>query len=261
MTTRTCPVCGHQQDREKSECTCCGWDFSPLLGTPEQVEALLKDRLDRARTDWRQRRYNPELVPKLEKDSFETRAEFASRVAERPWYVGEGALWKAQYDIETGRFPLELIKIQDWVKSVLGHQNYMYLRLSRDEASKLYAESADLPVYARLVVRRGQVKIQSMEILKSGNTLPVFSENLPEPHQVIKKRLGHTLLWLWLIFFLVITKLGPVGGAIRIVMISVLLLLLFGLLLWFGLGLFDTRAGIRLHQWLRVWQHRHDLRN
>lgn len=194
MTTKICPVCGLEQDREASECTRCGWDFSPLLGTPEQVEALLKERLDRARTVWRQRRYNPELVPNLERDPFETQGDFASRVAERPWYVGEGELRKAEYDIDTGRFPLDLIKIHAWAKPISEQLKHMYLRQSRNEASKLYAQSAVWPVYARLVVRNGQVNLQGLELLKSGDTLPVFMEALDEP---MRFQLNH-----WLDIFL-----------------------------------------------------------
>ena len=179
--TKACPVCDLEQDKDASDCIRCGWDFSPLLGTPDQVAALLRERLDQARTAWRQCRYNPDLIPVLERDPFETPAEFAARVAERPWYVGECELRKAEYDIATGRFPLQLTTIQDWAKPGSQHHEHMYLRQSRDEARELYAQSAVWPVYARLAVHDGQVKLQAMEILRAGETLPVFSEGLPEP--------------------------------------------------------------------------------
>lgn len=180
-TTNNCPVCGLEQDKEASDCIRCGWDFSPLLGTPDQVAALLRERLDQARTAWCQCRYNPELIPVLERDPFETPAEFAARVAERPWYVGECELRKAEYDIATGRFPLQLTTIQDWAKPGSQHHEHMYLRQSRDGARELYAQSAVWPVYARLAVSDGQVNLQGLEILRAGETLPVFSEGLPEP--------------------------------------------------------------------------------
>ena len=189
-TTNNCPVCGLEQDKDTSDCIRCGWDFSPLLGTPDQVAALLRERLDRARTAWCQCRYNPELIPVLERDPFETPAEFAARVAERPWYVGECELRKAEYDIATGRFPLQLTTIQDWAKPGSQHHEHMYLRQSRDEARELYAQSAVWPVYARLAVHDGQVKLQALEILRAGETLPVFSEGLPEPVPSVGSQTG-----------------------------------------------------------------------
>lgn len=93
MTNRipkTCPVCGLDQDQETSDCTRCGWDFSPLLGAPEQVETLIRKNLDQTRTAWRQRCYDPDLVPELERDPFETPSEYSVRLTERLWYVGGG---------------------------------------------------------------------------------------------------------------------------------------------------------------------------
>ncbi len=75
MTTKACPVCGFEQDKEISECGQCGWDFSPLLGTAEKAEVLLSERLGQARTAWRQGRAATDHVTALPRDAFETHEE------------------------------------------------------------------------------------------------------------------------------------------------------------------------------------------
>ena len=180
MMTRNCPVCGHEQDQEMLECTCCGWDFSLLLGTPEQVEARQRERLDQAQAAWRQRRYNPELIPELERDPFETSEEFATRLAERLWYVGEGELLKAEYDIETGRFPLGIQLLQTWAKpwAKPWHDpaaSYS-LNLPRDQARQLYQRGATWPLYARLTVIGSKVSMTALVAVTPDGELPVATK-------------------------------------------------------------------------------------
>ena len=172
-STRTCPACGLDQERETTDCTRCGWDFSPLIGTSYQVEAFLRERLDRARTDWRQRIYNPEFIPKLERDPFETPAEFAARVAERPWYVGDCELLKPGYDIETGRFPLGIRSPQPWATRWVDTSNSYSLCLPRDQARGLYQRGAIWPVYARLAVNGSQVSLTALVMVAPDGELPV----------------------------------------------------------------------------------------
>ena len=176
MMTRTCPVCGHEQDQEKLECTCCGWDFSPLLGTPEQVEARQRERLDQAQAAWRQRRYNPELIPELERDPFETTEEFAARLAERPWYAGDFELRKAEYDIETGRFPLSIQLLQTWAKPWLDPAGSYSLNLPRDQARELYQRGATWPLYARLAVIGSKVSLSALVAVTPDGELPVTTK-------------------------------------------------------------------------------------
>lgn len=176
MMTRTCPVCGHEQDQEMLECICCGWDFSPLLGTPEQVEARQRERLDQAQAAWRQRLYNPELIPELQRDPFETPEEFAARLAERPWYVGDGELRKAEYDIETGRFPLSIQLLQTWAKPWLDPAGSYSLNLPRDQARQLYQRGATWPLYARLAVIGSKVSLAALVAVTPDGELPVTTE-------------------------------------------------------------------------------------
>ena len=176
MMTRTCPVCGHEQDQEKLECTCCGWDFSPLLGTPDQVEARQRERIEQAQIAWRQRRYNPELIPELERDPFETTEEFAARLAERPWYAGDFELRKAEYDIETGRFPLSIQLLQTWAKPWLDPAGSYSLNLPRDQARELYQRGATWPLYARLAVIGSKVSLSALVAVTPDGELPVTTK-------------------------------------------------------------------------------------
>ncbi len=177
MTTKICPVCGREQDQTTLDCASCGWDFSPLLGTPELVHALLQRRLEAARSAWRQRRYNPELIPALEPDPFETQEEFAKRIAERLWYVGEAGLNKAGYDIASGHFPLWLSAPKDWVNGWLKENARGYLRLPRDQAQALYQRSVAWPLYAQFAVRDGQVRFDGLVLVGPDQALPVFFQN------------------------------------------------------------------------------------
>ena len=170
---KTCPVCGHEQEQEESECTRCGWDFSPLLGTPERVEALQKERLDKALTAWRQRRYNPKLIPELERDPFETSEEFNARLAERPWYLGLGELQKAGYDIETGCFPMGIKELRSWATTWIGSASSFRLRLPRDQARDLYHRGATWPLYAHLAVEISQVSLATLVLVVADGELPV----------------------------------------------------------------------------------------
>lgn len=176
---KTCPVCGHEQDQEKSECIRCGWDFSPLLGTHERVEALHRERLDKAQAAWRQRRYNPDLIPELERDPFETPEEFAARLAERPWYLGVGELRKAEYDIETGRFPLVIRSPQTWARPWIGPGDSYSLCLPRVEARALYQRGAIWPIYAVLTLSGSQVSLTTLVLVSPDSDLPVEIQKTP----------------------------------------------------------------------------------
>jgi hypothetical protein len=173
MTNKTCPVCGLKQAETATACGGCGWDFSPMLGTAEQTRALLAKRLEEARAAWRQRRYNPELVPELERDPFETPEEFAERLTERQWYVGEAELLKADYDIETGRFPLRFKSIQVWVGRWLNPTDIYYLYVQRDLARRIYQQSLIHPIYSVLTVQNGQVILDTLFVPSSDRDIRI----------------------------------------------------------------------------------------
>ena len=173
MTTRNCPVCGLEQDQAATECARCAWDFSPLLGTAEQVREVARARLEEARTAWRERRYNPDLVPELVRDAFETLDEFSERIAERPWYLGDAELQKAGYDIETGRFPIKVRSVRDWAGRCAGEKDPFYVTLPRDSARTLYQRSLTWPLYAWLVVHDLEVRRERLVLVTADGELTV----------------------------------------------------------------------------------------
>lgn len=176
MNTKICPICGLEQDRQPLDCNRCGWDFSPMLGTPDQVQALLNERIDRARYSWRQIRYNPEIIPKLDRDPFETPEEFCIRLGERPWYVGEGELCKAEYNIKTGNFPLGIQSPRIWAKPWVSAAGSYSLRLPRDRARDLYQRGSIWPLYGRLAVNGSMVSLASLVLLAPEGELQVKTE-------------------------------------------------------------------------------------
>ena len=187
MANKTCPVCGLEQADTMPACGRCGWDFSPMLGTAEQTRALLAKRVDEARAAWRQRLYNPDLVPELERDPFETADEFAARLAARLWYAGEGELQKASYDIQTSRFPLCFKSVATWAERWLNAIDRGYLELPRERARALYQEGAVWPVYAPLCLRDGQAVFDAPVLVARNDVIPiVISQRLPyEPEMVV----------------------------------------------------------------------------
>ncbi len=191
MTTQTCPVCGLEQTRMVPECTRCCWDFAPLLGTPEQVQAILQQRLEQAKSAWSQQAFRPDRVPELTRDPFETLQEYAARLTANPWFIGEGELRKSGYELANGRFPFRLISVQDWVQRWLHAPDALerswvqywldvldkpHLRLPRDQARELYRRSAQWPVYARLGVSDDQAKIFELTLLGPEQALLIWAD-------------------------------------------------------------------------------------
>jgi formylglycine-generating enzyme required for sulfatase activity len=197
MANKTCPVCGLEQAETATACGRCGWDFSPMLGTAEQTRALLARRLEEARAAWRQRRYNPELAPEPERDPFETPEEFAARLAERPWYVGEGELQKAGYDIMTGRFPLRFKSSATWFNRWWNAVGSCHLELPREQARALYEERVVWPVYARLGVGDGQAHFHSLVLVTRNGDIPIVMskpKRLPFEPEMIAIPAGRFLM-------------------------------------------------------------------
>ena len=144
-----------------------------MLGNTARVKEALRQRLEQARAAWRERRYNPHIAPDLKRDHFETADEFAARILARPWYVGEGALRKAAYDIETSRFPLQIQSARDWAGRWLDQSASYWLILPRVAAQWLYRRSPTWPLYAWLLVRDGDVRWNRLMLVTADGEFPV----------------------------------------------------------------------------------------
>jgi TPR repeat protein len=172
----TCPICALAQtatDGDNQCCPQCGWDFPVFLGTGDEVRVVLRQRLEEARTAWQRRRYNPDLVPDLVRDPFDTVAEFAERVKSHPWYVGQGELQKAGYDIKTGRFPLRFSEVRDWAAEWLARVDDPHPIIPRDEARQIWQQSPVWPVYAWLEANGEQAELLSLGLVTQDRGLPV----------------------------------------------------------------------------------------
>lgn len=113
----SCPVCEFEiTDKDTKTCPQCGWDKINryyLNLTPEEKQRL-RAELEQAQAAWREQRvvYSPDTpVPEFVRDPFELPEEFRERIARTAWRpipAGEATLIKEQYDIHSGRFPLEV---------------------------------------------------------------------------------------------------------------------------------------------------------
>ncbi len=181
MFPTVCPVCGLNQEEKRKICKQCGWDFSVVLGTSEQVSTFFNKRLDEARLNWQgQHSYDPDEKPLLKCDSFETNDEFVERIRSRPWCICIVELIKEKYDIKTGKFPLRLIKLNDWAKSFIPEEEResLTIMLNRDEARTIYEKSKIWPLYAWLVVEDKTVKLKNLELLLGRERMPILINGL-----------------------------------------------------------------------------------
>jgi hypothetical protein len=147
-------------------CSRCGYEPRDYFGvdaaTAREVEGK---RIEDARKIWQKRNglanYDPNYRLDLKRDAFETVAEWKARLEAKPVLTGKATLLKEDYDIASGRFPLEIVW-QDWAESKVNGD--MELILPRDEAKVLYVSGASQPVYARLEVTDDMWRIARLEL-------------------------------------------------------------------------------------------------
>ena len=172
-----CPVC------EKPSC---GWEFRYILGgmSPEE-EGIYNRKLGISRENWQMlqafkkqqkqprsdrpeppaRKKEPESatentlysektpVPDLTRDPFETVKEFEARISgHKPVPAGKATLTREKYDIETGKFPME-VSWADWTKGVKGipaRNSDLYMIAERDLARAIYEASPTYCLFVKL---------------------------------------------------------------------------------------------------------------
>lgn len=99
------------------------------------------------------------------RDPFETREEFAKKLADREWYAGEVELIRMQYDIYTGKFPLQWTHARFWLETLQPTDEELYLILHRDQARALCERGSRWPVYARLSPDPDDATLESLELV------------------------------------------------------------------------------------------------
>jgi WD40 repeat protein len=124
------------------------------------------------------------------RDSFETEAEFQQRRRQLlqafnsavdkhdPRYqAGLATLDKAAYNINTGEFPL-LIQWQPWAKA-LGLSESNYLKVGRDEATALWKEGEQKPVFLSMKSVANQTKVKQPVLVGVGRAWTLARALLP----------------------------------------------------------------------------------
>lgn len=133
------------------------------------------------------------------KDAFETAQEFAARqrsfeqsrlanirefnsfIGRPEFAAGTARLLKDQYDINTGRFPVE-ITLRDWAKGkVLIAQNPA-ISADREMARGLYAAGAEHPIYLKL---SDSSLVDEAYVVGNGYKFAVSLMRIPGPEMVI----------------------------------------------------------------------------
>lgn len=118
-------------------------------------------------------------IPLLARDPFETVSEFDERINHHPpFVVGHGLLIKAEYDIETGRFPME-IRWGDPMVPIPGLPktgDYSYIAAPRDQARAMYqllSDPVEYPIFAHLSAADGAVSARKAVLSTKEGDFPI----------------------------------------------------------------------------------------
>ena len=216
----TCPVCKMQTENDNERlCPSCGWEFRYILGgmSPEE-EGIYNRKLGISRENWQMlqalkkqqkqpradrpeppdtaKRKEPEPeaentlysektpVPDLTRDPFETVKEFEARISgHKPVPAGKAKLTKEKYDIETGRFPME-VSWADWTKSVEGipaRNSDLYMTAERDLARAIYEAGPDYSLFVKFKAEKEKVSVSATELFAGNRALPVTMQEAAKP--------------------------------------------------------------------------------
>jgi len=143
-----CPICDAPHDDSTDRCKTpnCGWQFISLLSDSPAERAAYEEKVKQAKAAFQEQQFNQ--TPDLIRDPFETNEEFAERLGNRSWFAGSGTLIKTGYNINTGKFPLEL-HYEPWVWP-LPHPDNVHVIVPRDMARQIYEKGSSYPIHAVL---------------------------------------------------------------------------------------------------------------
>jgi len=197
-----CPVCEMRTENDNERlCLRCGWEFRHVLGgMSREEEAVYNRKLGICRGNWQAlqagrpgppdtaEEKEPEPVsenalysektpvPDLRRDPFETVEEFEARISRhKPVPAGKATLTKEKYDIETGRFPME-VSWEDWTRNVEGipeSDSDLHLIAERDLARAIYEASPVYSLFVRLRAVKKKVSVNGTELFTGNKALPV----------------------------------------------------------------------------------------
>jgi len=210
-----CPVCEKRtEDDNERLCPSCGWEFRYIIGNmSREEEAIYNMKLEICRRNWQgfqalkkwqkqQTRadtpdqadtaekeepvaesgpentlYSEETpAPDFGRDPFEYSEEFEARMSgHKPVPAGKATLIKEKYDIETGRFPME-VSWADWTKNVEGipgSGSDLHVIAERDLARAVYEAGPAYSLFAKFKAEKEKVSVNAIELFTGNEALPV----------------------------------------------------------------------------------------
>ena len=186
-----CPVCNTKCNDNTQICQICAWEFSIWVSEiSDEQRNLYNQKLKIARNNWQKLKQmkkklqaleqNPvktthqpkkqkpvkpasENPPDLLLDPFETEDEYRSRIQNYGAVkAGTAKLIKEKYDINTGKFPVE-IKKDKWITdNDLFHCYDPYIIAERDIARDIYNKTHEYPVIVHLEVHNRKLYCKSI---------------------------------------------------------------------------------------------------
>jgi len=210
-----CPVCEMRtEDDNERLCPSCGWEFRYILGNmSREEEAIYNRKLEICRRNWQgfqalkkwqkqQTRadkpdqsdtaekeepvaesgpentlYSEETpVPDFGRDPFEYSEEFEARISgHKPVLAGRATLTKEKYDIETGKFPMD-VSWEDWtrnVEEIPESDSDLHVIAERDLARAIYEAGPAYSLFAKFKAEKEKVSVNAIDLFTGNEALPV----------------------------------------------------------------------------------------
>ncbi|MCP4749654.1 MAG: formylglycine-generating enzyme family protein [Proteobacteria bacterium] len=185
-----CPVCENPAALDLSTCPLCGWRFEGLIGEPDPAFlAENRENLVKAQKAWNEKklseiRYSEKTAkPDFEKDAFENSAEYGKRIdAHSPVAIGRARLLKEDYDLASGKFPLEMTELQPWYNERFPAVRSPFIVAVRDQARDLHRSQNDFPIFATFKMSRDGIRAGALELLGNRKVFTVQYEKMPREY-------------------------------------------------------------------------------
>jgi formylglycine-generating enzyme required for sulfatase activity len=212
-----CPVCNTKCNDNTQICQICAWEFSIWVSEiSDEQRNLYNQKLKIAQNNWQKLKHmetkfqaleqNPVKTthqpkkqqpvkpasanpPDLLLDPFETEDEYRSRIQNYgPIKAGTGKLIKEKYDINTGKFPVE-IKKDKWITdNDLFHCYDPYIMAERDIARDIFNKSQEYPIIAHLEVHNRKLFCKTILLdtnQKQFEINNIFEEAIPSKNSFV----------------------------------------------------------------------------
>ncbi len=122
-------------------------------------------------------------VPELKRDPFETVEEFRERIrSHAPVPAGTATLAKEKYNIETGKFPLEVLwddRVKD-VERIPPAESELHVIAERDLARAIYEVGPKCRLFIKLGIEGEKVVADTIELSAKKEILPVTVPEIKE---------------------------------------------------------------------------------